>query len=327
MYMSIKLFKQAYATQIDLEPKKFLTELHKEAFLIENPDILSISDISSNVEIIKTQIHINEARKDNSGDGRLDMLIYIKGDKPKDDEFLAVVELKKGQLQHDHLEQLHDYLKCLGDEKKRSEIFTENVIDKKYFDKKLIGILIGDGIDSDLKTKFLEGNSVEGIKTFGMTLSRYVAKDVNESYIISETFAENTSPFNRVRFESWHEYANQQAKNGVTGNALKIAQRVHDYFKEKLSSSQDFIKYTNRDFTLNNPDGKRVKVFAYCSLSKNSLKVYFTHLGGDPSLEVVKPSSPQHYQNQYFVDLKTEEAFTMEIKNLIEQSYYDILKK
>ena len=324
--MSIKLFKQAYATQIDLEPKAFLTELHMEAFLIENPDILSISDIGSNVEIIKNQIHIKDARKDNTGDGRLDMLIYIKGDK---EEFLAVVELKKGELQNPHLLQLHDYLKSLNDPIKKNEIFEANSIDEKYLKSKLIGILIGSSIESNLKAKFLEGDTtVEGIKTFGMTLSRFVAKEINESYIISETFAENTSPFNRIRFETWDEYSEQQTKNGVTDKAIKIAKSVHDYLKDKLSLPDGYINYTNKDFSLNNPEGKRVKVFAYCSLNKYSLKVYFTYLGNNPNLEAVKRSTqPQRYPNQYFVDLKTDEDFTLEIKNLIEQSFYHILKK
>ena len=295
-----------------------------EAFLIENPDILSISDINSKVEVIQTQIHIKGARNDSNSDGRLDMLIYIKGDKP-DDEFLAVVELKKGKLEEVHLSQLHDYLRSLNSLEKKKEIFRINNVDEKYLSKKLIGILIGIDIDSDLKAKFLAGNTIiDDVETFGMTLSRFVAKDINESYIISETFAKKASSFNRVRFPSWDEYEKQQRSNGIPDKILFIAKDVHNYFKYELDLNDKDIKYTSRDFSLNNPNGKRVKVFAYCTFSQSSLKIYFTHLGASPNFANVK-SHYERYPNQYFVELKKDEDFNNDIKLLIKKSYNDIL--
>ncbi|MEX8547487.1 MAG: hypothetical protein V5804_07785 [Mucilaginibacter sp.] len=300
--MSIKLFKQAYATQIDLEPKMFLTELHMEAFLIENPDILSISDINSKVEVIQTQIHIKGARNDSNSDGRLDMLIYIKGDKP-DEEFLAVVELKKGKLGEEHLSQLHDYLRSLNIFENKKEIFRVNNVGEKYLSKKMIGILIGSDIDSDLKAKFLAGDTI--------------IDDV-------ETFAKKASSFNRVRFSSWDEYEKQQRGNGIPDKILFIAKYVHDYFKYELDLNDKDIKYTSRDFSLNNPNGKRVKVFAYCTFSQSSLKIYFTYLGAFPNFPNVK-SHYERYPNQYFVELKKDEDFNNDIKLLIKKSYNDIL--
>jgi hypothetical protein len=324
--MSIKLFKQAYASQIDLEPLKFKSELYMEAFLIENPDILSISDINSKVEVIKTQIHMKEARPKENTDGRLDMLIYINGG-GNDEEYLAIVELKAVVLKDEHLDQLHDYLRYFNDPKKRNEIFEYNKINTDFKGKKLIDILIGIDIDSNLKAKFLEGQTdIEGIETFGMTLNRFVEKKLNESYLISETFAKKKSSFNRIRFSLWEDYEKNQKANGVSVETLSIAKSFIDYFKNALNISDDNINYTNRDFSLNNPNGKKVKVFAYCSLGKSSIKVYFTHLNGKPSSNVIKPHL-QRYPNQYIVELKKAEDFTDNIKSLIEQSYKDILER
>ena len=322
--MSIKLFKQAYANQIDLEAKKFKSELHMEAFLIENPDILGISDINSRVEVIKTQIHMKEARQDS--DGRLDMLIYIDGGNIKE-EYLAIVELKNGLLVTDHLSQLKEYLKCLNNPDNKSKIFNSNQIDPIYKNKNLIGILIGSDIDPNLKADFLDGKTeVEGIEIIGMTLTRFIAKKANESYIISETFTKSKSYFNKIRFNTWDEYEGNQIKNGGNKETLLIAKNFIDYFKNKLDIDDEDINYTNKDFTLNNPEGKKVKVFAYGGLGKSALTIYFTHLQGKPDLNIVERISDR-YPNQYKVALKKIEDFTDEIKELIEISYNDILKK
>lgn len=328
--MSIKLFKQAYANQIDLQSVPFKTEMLMEAFLIENPDILSISDDKATVQIIDRQIFLQDARSGRQTSGKLDLLIYVEGSSK---EYLAIVELKNEALKDIHLAQLHDYLSYFSDKDKRDEIL-KGKISKTFLSRKyeLIGILIGPNIEQGLKSNFLNGNSyfeINGFKieTFGMTLNRFIAKDRNESYLLSETFTKSTSQFNRIRYTTWEEYEAQQVSRNNNPVILEILKTIIDYFKdEKLLISDENINLTPNDISLNNPNGKRTKVFAYCSPSKAELTVYFTHLRGNPDLFFVKPHH-ERYKNQYFVKLTTLYDFNEKVKELLETSYHDILKK
>ncbi|MGD1920027.1 MAG: hypothetical protein ACFCAD_14715 [Pleurocapsa sp.] len=76
-----------------------------ESYLIENESILGLdNDIFSEVEIIEAELTLKEGRKSKDTDGRIDILASYA------QEYLAIVELKIGQLQETHLSQLEDYL-------------------------------------------------------------------------------------------------------------------------------------------------------------------------------------------------------------------------
>ena len=101
----MQLYKHFTANNIQLEPFPFRRELSMESYLIENESILGLdNDIFSEVEIIEAELTLKEGRKSKDTDGRIDILASYA------QEYLAIVELKIGQLQETHLSQLEDYL-------------------------------------------------------------------------------------------------------------------------------------------------------------------------------------------------------------------------
>lgn len=102
----MQIFKHFTANDVQLEPFPFKRELSMEAYLVENEGVLGLdSDTFSNVEIIEVELTLKHGRNCKNTDGRIDILATYS------QEYIAVVELKLGELESSHLEQLEDYLK------------------------------------------------------------------------------------------------------------------------------------------------------------------------------------------------------------------------
>jgi hypothetical protein len=76
-----------------------------ESYLIENPDVLVLDDDElSTVEILDVELPIKNGRVRKNSDGRIDLLALYG------QSTLGIIELKLGELNHDHLNQLEDYM-------------------------------------------------------------------------------------------------------------------------------------------------------------------------------------------------------------------------
>lgn len=101
----MQIFRHFTANDVQLEAFPFKRELSMEAYLVENEGVLSLdSDTFSNVEIIETELALKQGRKSKDTDGRIDILATYS------QEYIAIVEIKLGQLEKSHLIQLEDYL-------------------------------------------------------------------------------------------------------------------------------------------------------------------------------------------------------------------------
>lgn len=153
-----------------------------EAYLVENPDILALDgDELSTVRVVEAELAVLGGRKSKQRDGRIDLLA-IYGEST-----VGVIELKLGEVNEDHLQQLDDYLACSDKIRRAMEKYVESN------DRKFVGVLVGTSIASDLRAKIERGYLVhDDIPIAALTLSRYKGTD-NNVYVVTDTFFRNVS--------------------------------------------------------------------------------------------------------------------------------------
>lgn len=183
----MQIFRHFTVNDVHLEAFPFKRELSMEAYLVENEGVLSLdNDTFSHVEIIETELTLKQGRKSKDTDGRIDILATYS------QEYIAIVEIKLGQLEKSHLEQLEDYLATGKDQilKQYPDILDKNLISSP----KWIGILIGSSIEAGLASQLVNGYlTVSGIQIAALTIQRFRSKEGNV-YITTDTyFGGNTS--------------------------------------------------------------------------------------------------------------------------------------
>lgn len=176
----MQVFRHFTANDVQLEPFPFKRELSMEAYLVENERVLGLDgDTFSNVEIIETELTLKDGRKSKDTDGRIDILATYS------QEYIAVVELKLGQLAGTHLTQLEDYLK----EKNQILASYPNILNKELVPTpKWIGVLVGSSIESELAEKIRNGHLTEdGVLIAALTIQRFRSADGNV-YVTTDTY-------------------------------------------------------------------------------------------------------------------------------------------
>jgi hypothetical protein len=176
----VQLFKHLTANDVHLEPFPFKRELSMEAYLIENERVLSLdNDTFSDVEIVEAELTLKQGRKSKDTDGRIDILATYS------QEYIAIIELKIGQLDSTHLEQLEDYLQ------QKQQILDQypDILDKELTPSpKWIGVLIGTNIDSELASKLHLGYKTQsGIQIAALTVQRFRGTD-GSVYVTTDTY-------------------------------------------------------------------------------------------------------------------------------------------
>ena len=102
----MRIYRHLTANDVRLEPFPFRRELSMEAYLIENESVLALDkDTFSAVEVVEAELSLKDGRKTKDSDGRIDILATYS------QEYIAIIELKLGQLEESHLLQMGDYLK------------------------------------------------------------------------------------------------------------------------------------------------------------------------------------------------------------------------
>jgi hypothetical protein len=176
----VQLFKHLTANDVHLEPFPFKRELSMEAYLVENERVLSLdSDTFSNVEIVEAELTLKQGRKSKDTDGRIDILATYS------QEYIAVVELKIGQLDLIHLEQLEDYLQ---QKQQILEQYPDILNNESALFVKWIGVLVGTSIDSVLASKLSSGYVTQsGIQIAALTVQRFRGTD-GSVYVTTDTY-------------------------------------------------------------------------------------------------------------------------------------------
>ena len=177
----MKILKHFTANDEKFEEFPFKRELSMEYYLIENEGVLALdNDLFNEVEIIEEELTLKQGRSSKDTDGRIDILAGYS------QEYLGVVELKLGELNNIHLEQLEDYLiKCdqiLTMPSVKNTVYGEN--------QKWIGVLVGRSIRPDLAEKIKDGYETEsGISIAALTISRFRSKGA--VYVVTDTYFNN----------------------------------------------------------------------------------------------------------------------------------------
>lgn len=142
-----------------------------EAYLLENQGVLSLDDDTfSRIEIVDSEIALKNGRMSKKTDGRLDILATYS------QEYIAVIELKRGCLELAHLIQLEDYLL------EKNQIIEQipDILNTDFkADPKWIGILVGTDISRDLAAKLAEGyvTLLDAVPIAALVIQRFRGAD------------------------------------------------------------------------------------------------------------------------------------------------------
>lgn len=209
----MKIYKHLTANAINLVPFDFIRELSMEAYLIENPMVLTLDDDNfDEIEIIEDELRFTSTIKTQSCNGRIDLLGYYNSSNT-----LAIIEIKKDEINLKNINQLTNYLK------NRNKIF-ESIKEKNQDinSPKWIGILVGTSISSDL-IKFIEdGNrlDIEGslIPLVAVIIKRYKSED-GQFFIATDTY-QNIKNKNNKNFDKYIFNEKKFGKNRLILNVL-----------------------------------------------------------------------------------------------------------
>ncbi len=189
----MQIYRHLTANDVRLEPFPFRRELSMEAYLIENEGVLCLDDdVFSNVEIIEAELTLKQGRKSKDTDGRIDILATYS------QEYIAVIELKLGQLDGVHLSQIEDYLL------ERDQITQQypNILSIELAPiPKWIGILVGTTISSELASKLRQGYiTASGIPVAALTVQRFRGSDgsilvTTDTYFNPPTVSKDASKY------------------------------------------------------------------------------------------------------------------------------------
>jgi len=249
----MKLFTHFAANNIKLKEMPFVRELSMEAYLIENEDVLSLDEENlSDVEIIDSELSIKQGRKSKDSDGRIDLLALYN------QETLGIIELKLGELNQSHLEQLEDYFKS------KSEILEVHQDFKDNKDLKWIGVLVGDNITNELEKKISDGYLIEdSIPVAALTIKRFRGND-NNIYVVTNTYFKNLSrKFDRTQYLfNGKKYGKGRLvlaviKHHVSINENYSYQKLEKDFPKELQGSQGVFDQLDKAIEIKDKTGHK----------------------------------------------------------------------
>lgn len=136
----------------------FPSELYMEGLIIQNSKLIAFQDGNA-PEILSSQFSF---RANNLS--RIDMII-------KNDEHIGILELKKGNINQDALNQVKNYLNNV--ETIISKLVEEDLIDNDSFTpQNSFGLLVGTGIEDDVLKNILNENA-ETIKIYVIIIQQH----------------------------------------------------------------------------------------------------------------------------------------------------------
>lgn len=237
----MRVLRQVTINDERLEKFPFRRELSMQAYLMENEEILNLdTDIYTDVQIYDEEISLKNAGK-KSNDGRVDMVAFYGG------EHVAIVELKKNEINEDSLRQLEGYLSQRKQLLKKTDITKVIENDNPSW----IGLLIGDSISKSLSDKISNGYLFDNeIPIAALTIERYHGN--GNTYVITDTYFKNTSKskdYTRYKFL------------GQTYNKRRLVLAVIKRFVEVNNASA--ISEINQAFNMSGKSNPVVASFEY----------------------------------------------------------------
>ena len=168
----MNIFSHYSASGSELERFPFLSELAMEGYLVENPSILKLdNEIPRIIEIEK------EWRKGEKDRGRIDLLACYG------DSTIAIVELKKDEVNSEAFAQLEAYFEAKDHLKSVADSFQLESKESKSFP--WLGILVGNSISAELKDKLMSNNSDPNkVPVAAIVLNRY--KSGNQTFTVQD---------------------------------------------------------------------------------------------------------------------------------------------
>ena len=144
----------------------FKRELSMQAYLIENESVLCLDDdVFASVEIIEEELSLAHGRRRINTDGRIDILLTYS------QEYIGIVELKLGQLEEIHYNQLGDYLK---EKHQILDKYPDILNSELGSPPKWIGVLVGSSINPELASKIIAGSlNTEDVQIAALTIQRF----------------------------------------------------------------------------------------------------------------------------------------------------------
>ena len=240
-----------------IQPFDFKSELVMEAYLIENESVLALNKNFNEVIIVESEVPLLKGRFDKDTDGRIDILAKYG------QEYLAIVELKKGELNEQHLTQLESYLKerlQILDKFKGENAIWDNSLNNE---PKWIGIMVGEAISSELAIKITNGYLFnDEIPIAALTLKRYRGDDGNV-YIITDTFftSKGNKDYTQYIFNG-NTYGKGRLvlaviKEHINRNPDITFSQLASVFPNSLQGKETFTDYNSAENTYNNTGRKR----------------------------------------------------------------------
>jgi hypothetical protein len=220
------LHKHISANNISIDNFPFQREIAMEAYLIENPNVLSIeTDGFTEVEILESEVTLLDGRIDKKTDGRIDILAKYG------QEYLAIVELKLGELTELHLMQLESYLKERQQILKKFPNLWDTTVSQQ---PKWIGVMIGATISPELMLKIRKGYYFESdIPIAALTINRYKGKDGNV-YVVTDTYF-----IEKVTGRDYTKYIFNGQKYGKNRLVLAV---IKDYVEKNSTLTYSQLK-------------------------------------------------------------------------------------
>jgi hypothetical protein len=251
------------ANSIHLVPADFQRELSMEAYLVENEKVLGLdNELFEGPEVLCEELPLIGGRAKKITDGRIDLLVSYS-----DAEILGLIELKKGEISKENIEQLSDYLK------KRNDILQSDLLRERFEqikDYKWLGILAGTSISLEFALEIQKGLDIEvdGVKIpiAALVVKRYRSDDgqifvVTDSYLNSMRTTKDLTKYifnnkeygkGRLVLAVVQEYVKQNPK--ITFIELK------DKFKDNLQGYTGVFQTKEEAVEMNSKD-KRVRYF------------------------------------------------------------------
>jgi hypothetical protein len=224
----MRILRQVTINDEKLEKFPFRRELSLQAYLMENEEILNLDeDTYCDVQIYDEEIVLKKTDPGQK-DGRVDLIASYGS------EYIAIIELKKNEINEDSLKQLEGYLK-------QRNVLLEKTKDNEIIETDLpswIGVLVGDSISKNLEEKISNGYLFENeIPVAALTIERF--KGNGNTYVITDTYFKNTS--------NSKDYTKYKFMNEVHNKRRLVLSVIQYFVAEKKPSN---ISEINKAFDM-----------------------------------------------------------------------------
>lgn len=165
----MRIYRHVTANELQLKPLPFKWELSMEAYLIENEGVLALDEEAyCSVQIVNAEVSLKGGRASRNSDGRVDILATYN------EECIAIIELKLGELTQQHRQQLEEYLS----QREQIRQLHPKILSEAVTTPRWVGVLVGASIDPQLAEVMRSGCvTSDGTPLAALTVQRFRGPD------------------------------------------------------------------------------------------------------------------------------------------------------